>query len=49
MLKHLMKWHKNSWIDQFKIFEKKLQPTTNKSGYISTILTFDKKMKNFSP
>jgi hypothetical protein len=47
MLKHSMKWHQNSWINQFKIFEKKLQPATNKSGYISTIPAFDnKKWKN---
>jgi hypothetical protein len=43
MLKHFVKWHQNSWIDQFKIYEKKLQPTTNENGYISTIPTFDKK------
>jgi hypothetical protein len=49
MLKHYVKWHQNSWIDQFKISEKKLPPAVNKSGYISTMLAFDKKMKNFNP
>jgi hypothetical protein len=49
MLNRFMKWHQNSWIDQFKISEKKLQLAANKSGYVSTIPTFDKKMKNFNP